>query len=134
MFWEFDPNRFRFKMEPHEPVWKSVTTNLHRISMNILSVFFKNVIYGAQISDFPYFRPSYCQINVFLGLVEIGHVSRFTDLFTKLKNVDYFCKADSGRKLIIYTLRSIWYYVYIRNWQNQNNLICLYYIAYCIAY
>ena len=34
-----------------------------------------------------YSRPSYCQINVFLGVVEIGHVSRFTDLFTKLKRL-----------------------------------------------
>ena len=30
VFCEIYPNRFRLNMEPHELVWKSVTTNLHR--------------------------------------------------------------------------------------------------------
>ena len=51
--------------------------------------FSKSEIYGASFSDFSYLRPSYCQINVFLGLVEIGHVSSFTVLFTKLKMTNH---------------------------------------------
>ena len=38
-FWEFHPNRFRLKMEPHEPIWKSVTTNQHRMSVSIFYIF-----------------------------------------------------------------------------------------------
>ena len=42
-------------------------------------------IWDIWIPIFRFVIPSYCQVNVFLGLVEIGHVSRFTDLFTNLK-------------------------------------------------
>ena len=48
---------------------------------------FNSEIYGAQCSDFSYLRASYCQTNVFVGLVEIGPVSRFTYLLIKLKRL-----------------------------------------------
>ena len=39
LFLNFIPNRFCFKPEPHELVWKSVTAILHRISVNIFLIF-----------------------------------------------------------------------------------------------
>ena len=68
---EFSSNRFRLNMEPHELVWKSVTANLHRISVSIFKVFSKSEIYGTIFSDFLYFRPLNCQKDVLLGLVEV---------------------------------------------------------------
>ena len=33
------PNWFRLEMEPHELVWESVTTNLHRMFVSIFKIF-----------------------------------------------------------------------------------------------
>ena len=41
VFLNFIPNRFCFKPEPHELVWKSVTAILHRIVVSIFMIFFK---------------------------------------------------------------------------------------------
>ena len=39
------PNRFCFKPEPHELVWKSVTAILHRIVVSIFRILFQNLRY-----------------------------------------------------------------------------------------
>ena len=42
VLFQFLPNRFRFNMEPHELVWKSVTAILHRMFVSVFKVsFFK---------------------------------------------------------------------------------------------
>ena len=55
-FLNFIPNRFCFKPEPHELVWKSVTAILHRICVNIFMICFKpfqNLEPGFQIFHIP---------------------------------------------------------------------------------
>ena len=50
-----------------------------------LRCFSKSEIYGTWFAEFSYFRPLFCQMNMFLGLVTCGHVQEFTEIFWKLK-------------------------------------------------
>ena len=66
---------------------------------------------------FPYCRPSHCQINVFVGLVEIGDdwgCFKIHGFVYQIEKVDQFI-SDPRRKLIVYTLPSIWYYPFFKN-------------------
>jgi hypothetical protein len=56
VFLNFLPNRFCFKPEPHELVWKSVTAILHRIFVSIFMIFFKLFKIWNQVSRFLIFQ------------------------------------------------------------------------------
>ena len=64
------PNRFCFKLEPHELVWKSVTAILHRICVSIFMIFSNFSKLGTRFPDFHIPDPT----NVFLGLGTFWHV------------------------------------------------------------
>ena len=70
VFLNFLQNRFCFKPEPHELVWKSVTATLHKKNVNIFMIFFKLSKFGTMFPGSAYSRPKKC----FLGLGTFWHV------------------------------------------------------------
>ena len=59
-FLNFTPNRFCFKPEPHEFVWKSVWSIMHRKSVSKFKIFFKLFKIWNQVSRFLIFQTKKC--------------------------------------------------------------------------
>ena len=141
-FWKFTQIGVASKWNHTSPLGKVSQPICTEILWATFQYVSTSEIYGARFSQFPYFRPSYCQINVFLGLLEIGHVSRFADLFTNWKCclIDLWSRAKVDRIYLAVNLVLSLFLKWLRN-----TGICkkhakpifvkqIYWIAYWIAY
>ena len=103
VFLDFLPNRFRLEMEPRELAWKSVTAILHRFVVSIFKLFFNLRCMEPDFQIFHIPDPNKCVCGpgdawayprIYRFILESGNVGQTI--------------SDPGRKLIVYTLPSIW--------------------------
>ena len=104
VFLNFLQNRFCFKPEPHELIWKSVTAILHRIFVSIFMVFSNFSKHGTRFPDFSYYRPKKCVFGPG-DVLACPIIYRFV---YQSANVPLTI-SDPPQKLIVHTFPSIWH-------------------------
>ena len=102
-FLNFIPNRFCFKPEPHELVWKSVTAILHRFVVSIFLIFSKFSKFGTIFPNFPYSRPKKCVFGPG-DVLACPIIYRFVYQSANIPQT----LSDPPHKLIAHTFPSIW--------------------------
>ena len=103
VFLNFLPNRFCFKLEPHELVWKSVTAILHSFFVSIFMIFFKLFKNGTRFPDFSYSRPKKC-VSGPGDVLACPRIYRFVYQSANAPQT----LSDPPQKLIVHTFPSIW--------------------------
>ena len=152
-FWISPPDRFCFKSEHHELVWKSVWSILHRNLVSKIEIFLKKIKFETWFPDFSDSRPKkigFWGLGTFLHvfwvqkIIDLFTIWRFFYKFWKMshKSFSYEPSRQYGINPFLKTIikhrndckRGIGKILIFFNWIAYCIAYLLYCIAYCIAY